>query len=128
MPMEHILHRDQPCLYKSLRTETAIQVWSSAAHEGVQKELKQKLTHGVSLWQRLHSDSYLELKWCSLYFAQKISRKELIQKMAEVLSDEYVLRAFSTAIRKLKTDRIQQCELVSTVLLTDICLKYWQYI
>jgi hypothetical protein len=112
MPMEHIDCRDNPALYESIPLESALQVWTYCAHEGTLKELKQKAVYGTSILTRLNSDACAEVRLCTLYFSQKISKKELKEQLSGVFNDAELLESFAEALRKMQVERVY-CKMVS---------------
>jgi hypothetical protein len=113
MQMDHISYRDVAGLYEVIPVDSAIQVWNNSAHEGTLKELKQKIIHGTSVLARIESEACVEQRLCTLYFTQKISRKELKEQIADVFDDEELLDAFCDALHKMKMDKIY-CKMVRT--------------
>jgi hypothetical protein len=118
MPMEHIDCRDNPALYESIPLESALQVWTYSAHEGTLKELKQKAVYGTSILTRLNSDACAELRLCSLYFSQKITKKELKEQLSEVFNDAELLESFAEALRKMQVERVY-CKMVSWIFIVS---------
>lgn len=111
MPMEHICTRDTSTLYDIVTLESAIQVWMNSAHEGTLKEFRQKVLYGQSLLQRMLSEDCAELRLCTLYFSQKITKKELKEQISAIFNDEEILTAFAEALWRIKNEKIY-CKLV----------------
>lgn len=104
--MEHIACRENPALYESIPLESALQVWTYVAHEGTIKELKQKIVYGTSILARLNSDACAELRLCSLYFSQKMTKKELKQQISKVFNDTELYDSFTEALRRMQMEKI----------------------
>lgn len=112
IPMEHISFDENSNLYESISLDCAIQVWCSNAHQGTLKELRQKLIYGESMLSRLLSENCAEQRIFSLYFAQKITKKQLKEQLLELFDDEELYDALVEALRKMTRERIF-CKLVS---------------
>lgn len=111
--MEHISYRDTTKLYESISTDTAVLVWSNAAHEGTLKGLRQTVVHGVSMYDRLQSELCLEMRLCALYFNQRITKKELLGEMRHLITDDFAFESFQMALRRMRNEKVS-FKLVST--------------
>jgi len=105
-PVEHISYRDTSKLYESISTDTAVLVWSNAAHEGTLKGLRQTVVHGVSTYDRLQSEQCLEMRLCALYFNQRITKKELLGEMRHLITDDFMLESFQMALRRMRNEKV----------------------
>ena len=115
--MEHISLQDSVELYESIPLESVLQVWTNTAHEGTIKQLKKRMVAGVSLLARLQSSIYAEQMLLSLFFNQKITKRELKEQMSVAIgsnNNTEEFEAFNTALNKLQAARIN-LKMVSVV-------------
>ena len=104
-PVEHVNFRDSPRLYEVIPLDTAVLVWSNTAHEGTVKSLKQKIVHGLSMYDRILSNPCAEMRLCVLYFSQRITKKEFKDGMKQMVGDESAYNAFLIALNRLCAEK-----------------------
>lgn len=104
-PMEHICFRDTVEFYEAVPLDTAIQLWNNTAHEGTLKALKNKIVSGISVLDRLRSERCDEQALLCLYFDQLITKKQLKERMSQIIGNDAVLGSFLEAVRRLKGEK-----------------------